>query len=180
MAVVHAHMCVCLPLQLKHHFLSSKTSIATFIYTHPPIYPSTPSSTENPAVSPPLRCAGILSSFTLTQTIYLHTPVSPFTYFYMWIHMSLSSAFTPQVGLHINHHLILHRQPGCFPYGPEDGGAHRVSRRPGRSDGNRVWHHAWRIHNDLLSGQRMYTALHTIVYTLKLQPHTQAYTLRLT
>lgn len=51
--------CLCLPLQPKRHFLSSKSSIVTFIHFHPPIYPFTLSSTENPAVSSP-RCAVIL------------------------------------------------------------------------------------------------------------------------
>lgn len=66
------------------------------------------------------------------------------------------------MGFYINHHLILHRQPGRLPNSSEDGGAHRVSRRPGRSDGNRVWHHARRIHDDLLPGQRLYTSLHMV------------------
>lgn len=93
-----------------------------------------------------------------TQTIYLIA--CPFTYFRRWIHMSVG--FPPQVGFHINHHLILHRQPGCLPNSPEDGGADWVGRRPGRSDSDRVWHHARRIHNDLLPGQRLHTSLHVM------------------
>lgn len=95
-----------------------------------------------------------------SQTIYLHMLVCPFTYFYKWIHMFLSSAFPPQVGFHINHNLILHRQLGCLPNSSEDGGADRVGGRPGRSDGDRVWYHARRINNDFLPGQRLLMSLH--------------------
>lgn len=58
----------------------------------------------------------------------------------------------PQVGVHPDHHLVLHRQPGRLPHRAEDGGAHRVGGRPGGSDGDRVRHHARRIHHDLLPG----------------------------
>lgn len=74
--------------------------------------------------------------------------------------MFIRSAFPTQVGLHINHHLILHCQLGCLPDSPEDGGANRVSGRPGWSDSDRVRHHARRIHNDLLPG------LHTLLYII--------------
>lgn len=160
-----AVVCVCLPLQLKIHVLSSKLSIVTFTYSLPPIPPSTSSAHwKNPAVSSSLRCA-VFSFFLIhptlfSQTIYLHMLVCPFTYFYKWIHMFLSSAFPPQVGFHINHNLILHRQLGCLPNSSEDGGADRVGGRPGRSDGDRVWYHARRIHNDFLSGQRLLMSLH--------------------
>ncbi|TMS07739.1 Glutamate receptor ionotropic, kainate 4 [Larimichthys crocea] len=50
---------------------------------------------------------------------------------------ALSTRCVSGVGIHINHNLIVHRQPGCLPNSPEDGGADRISRRPGRSDGNR-------------------------------------------
>ncbi|KAG8538297.1 hypothetical protein GDO81_022893, partial [Engystomops pustulosus] len=54
------------------------------------------------------------------------------------------------VGLHPHHHLFLHGQPGGLPDRAEDGGAHRVGRRPGGPDQHRVRHHPWRLHHDLL------------------------------
>lgn len=86
-----------------------------------------------------------------------------------WAYMS--AGFLLQVGFHVNHHLILHCQPGCLPDGPEDGGAHRVSGWPGRSDSHRVRHHAWRIHDDLLPGQRSHTTLHVNGCEFDILPH---------
>lgn len=73
-----AVVCVCLPLQLKLHFLSSKPSIVTFTHTPPPIHPST----ESPAVSPPLRCAVILILLHLSprQSIFIHQPAHLHTF----------------------------------------------------------------------------------------------------
>lgn len=133
----HRHLC---PLTLNH---------PSIYWTSCSIFSSQCRSYFNP----PAR-------FTLT--ICLHTPARSLAFSYGWIHMFLSPALPPQVGLYINHHLILHRQPGCLPNGPEDGGAHRVGRRPGGSDGDWVRHHAWRIHDDLLSGQRLHASLHVM------------------
>lgn len=135
----------------------SPISIHTHPFSHPPRHPL--------KILQCLLLSGaqlFKSSHTFTQTIYLHTPACPFTYFCRWIHMLLSPASPLQVGLHINHHLILHRQPGCLPNSPKDGGANWVSRRPCRSDGDRVRHHARRIHYDLLPGQRLHTLLRMI------------------
>lgn len=85
------------------------------------------------------------------------------------VHMS--AGFLLQVGFHVNHHLILHCQPGCLPDGPEDGGAHRVSGWPGRSDSHRVRHHARRIHNDLFPGQRSHTTLQVNGCEFDILPH---------
>lgn len=115
----------------------------------------------------PLRCAviSILPHASPRQCIFilpLHTSGECICLF----------GFPPQVGFHINHHLILHCEPGCLPDSPEDGSAHRVGRRPGRSDSDRVRHHARRIHNDLLPGQRLHTSLHLMIfYTHKSQPY---------
>lgn len=76
------------------------------------------------------------------------------------LRVHMSPGFPPQVGFHLNHHFILHCQPGCLPHGTEDGGAHRVGGRPGRPDGHRVRHHARRIHHDLLPGQNSHATLH--------------------
>ena len=59
---------------------------------------------------------------------------------------------TPQVGLHLDHHLLLHGQPGRLPHRAAHGGARGVGRRPGRPDQHRVRHHPRRLHHDLLSG----------------------------
>jgi len=95
------------------------------------------------------------------QTIHLRTRPTPppFAYLYRSTRF-LSAASPPQVGLHINHHLLLHRQPGRLPHGAEDGGAHRVGGRPGGPDGDRVRHHARGVHDDLLPGQRSPVSLH--------------------
>lgn len=86
-----------------------------------------------------------------------------------WVHMS--AGFLLQVGFYVNHHLILHCQPGCLPDGPEDGGAHRVSGWPGRSDSHRVWHYARRIHDDLFPGQTSQTTLHVNGCEFHILPH---------
>lgn len=94
-AVVHVHtsdiVCVRLPLQLKLHFLSSKPSIVIFIQTHSPTHPST----ENPAMSSPLRCTIILilphvspRQSIFIQPAHLHTfageYICPLAFLHRW------------------------------------------------------------------------------------------------
>lgn len=160
--------CAC--IYLRHCLCTSafaaKTSLPFIQTEHCHLHPYTPTHSSIHWKFCSVFSSQVRSYFNpptlFTHTIYLHTPPCPFTYFYRWIHMFLSPDFPPQVGIHINHNLIVHRQPGCLPNSPEDGGADRISRRPGRSDGNRVRHHAWRIHNDLFSGQRLHTSLYVI------------------
>ena len=144
---------VCQPSQLK---LSFHTNWAlSSHHTHPRLHPSTSLSTENPAVSSPLRCTVILILLSPRQSVFIHCPFRLHSFMGEYI-----CSCPPQVGLHINHNLILHRQPCCLPNSPEDGGADRVGGRPGRSDGHRVRHHARRLHHDLLPGQMLHTSLH--------------------
>lgn len=60
--------------------------------------------------------------------------------------------FVKQVGFHADHHLLLHGEPGSVPDGSEDGGAHRICRRPGRPDEHPVRYYSGRKHYDLLYG----------------------------
>lgn len=116
MAAVHAHTSnIVSLLQLRLHFIQS-------VYCHLHIYSLLQSCqvTENPAVSSSLRCACYFNPPTRSiKTIHLNA-AHRFAYLCCRIHMSIG--FSPQVGFHLNHHLILHRQPGCLPHSPEDGG----------------------------------------------------------
>lgn len=53
------------------------------------------------------------------------------------------------VVLHVDHHLLLHCQPGCLPHGGEDGLAHWLGRRLGQANQNRVRRRERRLHHDL-------------------------------
>lgn len=157
---VHAGMCVS-ACQIWYKYVYSPSPFIeniTFIQLHQPH--SSINATENPSVSSALWCALtliFLDFHPANTSIFIHLPVHLHSLIEEYI-----CSFLPQVGFYLNHHLILHRQPGCLPNSSEDGGADRISRWPGRSDRDRVWHHAWRIYNDLLSGQRLNTSLHMI------------------
>lgn len=150
-------MCVCIHdirhcLHFSHH---PNRAFSPFLHKHPPTNISTAKSSVNPAVRSPARCA--------IAHVHLNNP-SPHSHLriYMclcsiWLHVSGICLLT-QVGLHADHHLFIHRQPGCLPNGPEDGGADRVGGWSGRPDINRVWHNARRIHNDFFSGEGWHSA----------------------
>lgn len=133
-------MCV-----LSMSAFASKSSILSF-------YPSAPSHVSIHLVIYWKSCSVFIQVPIYSVSVHLHSFIGEYI-----------CSCPPQVGLHINHHLVLHSQPGCLPDCPEDGGANRVSGRPGRSDSNRIWHHAWRIHYDLLPGQRLHKPLHMMV-----------------
>lgn len=57
------------------------------------------------------------------------------------------------VVLHLDHHLLLHSQPGRLPDGGEDGVSHRECRGPSKADGNRLRDPGSGIYEGVLQGR---------------------------
>lgn len=84
-------------------------------------------------------------------------PSAPAHSLHNWCLRSDTSSLWPQVPvrphrwwrlvvLHVDHHLLIHSQPGCLLDSGEDGVAHRECRGPSEADGNRLWDAGSRIH----------------------------------